>query len=235
MSIVKIDAGILLEMFANGYRNLCRKEAQVNDLNVFPVPDGDTGSNMAKTLSGGVHAQMQEDDDVSASMKKFSKAVLLSARGNSGVILSQFIKGLSIASDGKSVMVPSDITPFLKQGVDSAYKAVANPVEGTMLTVLRETYEACEDTEEFADFESGFAYVLKEIFTRYSPLRSSTSPRIGYSISVRTILFVALASYSSESICIAKRRMSITAPTVRTMRRKILYLTYPLSITTQSF
>ena len=150
MSIVKIDAGILLEMFANGYRNLCRKEAQVNDLNVFPVPDGDTGSNMAKTLSGGVHAQMQEDDDVSASMKKFSKAVLLSARGNSGVILSQFIKGLSIASDGKSVMVPSDITPFLKQGVDSAYKAVANPVEGTMLTVLRETYEACEDTEEFA-------------------------------------------------------------------------------------
>ena len=163
MSIVKIDASILLEMFANGYRNLCRKEAQVNDLNVFPVPDGDTGSNMAKTLSGGVYAPMQEEDDISSSMKKFSKAVLLSARGNSGVILSQFIKGLSIASDGKSVLVPSDITPFLKQGVDSAYKAVANPVEGTMLTVLRETYEACENTSDFSDFESGFTYLLEEM------------------------------------------------------------------------
>ena len=159
MSITVINAKLFYEMMANGYRNLCRMENQVNDLNVFPVPDGDTGTNMARTLGGGFGTVPAEDEETSTFMKKFSKSVLLSARGNSGVILSQFIRGLSIACADKKEITLGDIHEILKQGTETAYSAVGNPVEGTMLTIIRSTSEAVEN-KEFASFEECFDAIV---------------------------------------------------------------------------
>ena len=161
MSITAIDTKFFYEMLANGYRNLCRMEAQVNDLNVFPVPDGDTGTNMARTLGGGFGSAPDEGQSVETFMKNFSKAVLLSARGNSGVILSQFIKGLSIACQGKTEIALSDMHSLLTQGTKTAYSAVSNPVEGTMLTVIRSAGEAVEN-QDFESFEACFDAILRK-------------------------------------------------------------------------
>ena len=159
MSITVIDTKFFYEMLANGHRNLCRMENQVNDLNVFPVPDGDTGTNMARTLGGGFGISPADGEDVASFMKKFSKSVLLSARGNSGVILSQFIRGLSAACQGKNEITLKDIHELLKSGTDTAYGAVSNPVEGTMLTVIRSTGEAVEN-RDFANFEECFDVIV---------------------------------------------------------------------------
>ncbi len=165
MSITVIDAKYFYEMMANGYRNLCRMESQVNDLNVFPVPDGDTGTNMARTLGGGFSVVPSEVEDTASFMKKFSKSVLLSARGNSGVILSQFIRGLSIACQGKSEITLDSVHELFARGTETAYGAVTNPVEGTMLTVIRSAAEAVEN-QAFGSFEECFdAIVMKAKIT----------------------------------------------------------------------
>ena len=96
-------------MLLNGYRNLMLMEQQVNDLNVFPVPDGDTGTNMVNTLAGGVSIDVDDYDNVSDMMSVFSKSVLLAARGNSGVILSQYIRGWAKATADKSELSADDV------------------------------------------------------------------------------------------------------------------------------
>ena len=163
MNITNIDAKFLYEMLANGYRNLCINEKQVNDLNVFPVPDGDTGTNMAKTLAGGIAINPDEFCDVSSMMKQFSKSVLLSARGNSGVILSQFIRGWANATSGKAELSASDLKDVMRSGVDCAYGAVPSPVEGTILTVLRQPCEALEKADSFDSFNDAFEFLIKEM------------------------------------------------------------------------
>lgn len=163
MNITNIDAKFLYEMLTNGYRNLCINEKQVNDLNVFPVPDGDTGTNMAKTLAGGIAINPDDFCDVSSMMKQFSKSVLLSARGNSGVILSQFVRGWANAVEGKAILVPEDLKCIMRSGVDCAYGAVPSPVEGTILTVLREPCEALENTENLDSFNDAFEFLIKEM------------------------------------------------------------------------
>jgi len=163
MKVTDINAKFLYEMLANGYRNLCINEKQVNDLNVFPVPDGDTGTNMVKTLEGGIAINPDEFCDVSSMMKHFSKSVLLSARGNSGVILSQFIRGWANAVDGKTTLSVSDLKDIFRSGVDSAYGAVPSPVEGTILTVLREPCEALEETDSFDSFNDAFEFLIAKM------------------------------------------------------------------------
>ena len=163
MNSCQIDSKILYHMLANGYRNLMLMEQQVNDLNVFPVPDGDTGTNMVKTLAGGIAINAEEYTEVSTMMKQFSKAVLLAARGNSGVILSQYIRGWANAAAGKTTLSVSDVKDMLLQGVQCAYGAVPTPVEGTMLTVLREPCEALEKAGDFSDCKDLFAFVIEEM------------------------------------------------------------------------
>lgn len=163
MSITQINSEYLYSMLVNGYRNLALMENQVNDLNVFPVPDGDTGTNMVSTLIGGVSINPEEFNDVSSMMKQFSKSVLLSARGNSGVILSQYIRGWATAVADKTVLSPSDFKEMMKEGVACAYGAVPNPVEGTMLTVLREPYEALEKDGEFESFNDFFQKAISHM------------------------------------------------------------------------
>ena len=124
-----------------GYASLKASAEEVNDLNVFPIPDGDTGDNMCSTLLGGIK-EAPEDEDISFVSAKIADGMILGARGNSGVILSQIFKGLSSGLDGKKTADEKDFANALLSAVDTAYKAVEKPVEGTILTVLKSSVEA---------------------------------------------------------------------------------------------
>lgn len=127
----------LSAMLLNGYRNLLRNSDLINDLNVFPVPDGDTGTNMTRTLSGGV-GNAREGAAAGEYMKAFARGTLLSARGNSGVILSQFIHGLAEGMEGKEEISLGDFAYAMRLGQRDAYHAVVKPTEGTILTLIRQ-------------------------------------------------------------------------------------------------
>ncbi len=150
MGYINLDGQSLKTMLLGGASVLKSNASMVNDLNVFPVPDGDTGLNMTKTLEGGVD-KILSCDDISASVivDKFAHGALFGARGNSGVILSQIIKGLSIGLEGLKTFGVTEIANAFKIGVETAYHAVERPVEGTILTVVREATEfACHETHE---------------------------------------------------------------------------------------
>ena len=152
------ELNVLLE---NGYKNLKRNIDTINNLNVFPVPDGDTGSNMAKTFEGGFAATLT--DNVAEYMSAFSKNTLMSARGNSGVIFSQFIRGFAQGCEGKEQLYISDFILAYTSGVKYAYKSVLNPVEGTMLTVLKDGAKvATANTEKYASFAECFSELCIE-------------------------------------------------------------------------
>ncbi len=124
-----------------GYASLKASAEEVNDLNVFPIPDGDTGDNMCSTLLGGIK-EAPEDEDISFVSAKIADGMILGARGNSGVILSQIFKGLANGLDGKKIADEKDFAKALSSAVETAYKAVEKPVEGTILTVLKSSVEA---------------------------------------------------------------------------------------------
>lgn len=115
----------------------------INALNVFPVPDGDTGSNMAATMESAI-CNIVDCNETSAGViaAKVAHDALLGARGNSGVILSQILRGIAIGLDGKQTFTAQDVASALQQAAQLAYRAVINPVEGTILTVVREIAEA---------------------------------------------------------------------------------------------
>ncbi len=130
-------------MMISGANNLYNKKAEVDELNVFPVPDGDTGTNMSMTVTAMVSGLGDAEDlGVTAVADKISFATLRGARGNSGVILSQFFRGISKELKGKNEITPVELANALKRGADAAYKAVMNPTEGTILTVAKEAANA---------------------------------------------------------------------------------------------
>ena len=102
MGTTVLDGIQLRNMLINGYRNLKRNAETVDELNVFPVPDGDTGKNMTMTIEGGVNRGSEEPESAGTYMKEFAHGTLLAARGNSGVILSQFIRGISESVQDKA-------------------------------------------------------------------------------------------------------------------------------------
>ena len=124
-----------------GYASLKASAEEVNDLNVFPIPDGDTGDNMCSTVLGGIK-EAPEDEDISFVSAKIADGMILGARGNSGVILSQIFKGIADGLDGKKIADEKDFAKALSSAVETAYKAVEKPVEGTILTVLKSSVEA---------------------------------------------------------------------------------------------
>lgn len=132
----EIDANKLHQMIIGAYELLNENKEMVNDLNVFPVPDGDTGTNMTMTMKSGVdrvnQLNSQSSDEIA---KALSQGTLMGARGNSGVILSQLVRGFSKAIKGKSVIETSDIKEIFQIANKTAYKAVMKPTEGTILTV----------------------------------------------------------------------------------------------------
>ncbi|MBA4494754.1 DAK2 domain-containing protein [Paenactinomyces guangxiensis] len=131
-------------MMRAGAKNLDKHVETVNALNVFPVPDGDTGTNMNLTLTSGVKEmeKVRETKTVGKLAEALSKGLLMGARGNSGVILSQLFRGFAKAVSDKSVINPRQLSDAFQRGVETAYKAVIKPVEGTILTVSREAAEA---------------------------------------------------------------------------------------------
>ncbi len=126
--------------------NICRQKKSIDALNVFPVPDGDTGTNMAMTISAAIDVLGDMDIDDNTGIDEVSSAVasalLRGARGNSGVILSQLFRGFSNACRGKNSLDSADFASALASGVDAAYRAVLKPTEGTVLTVSRMAAEA---------------------------------------------------------------------------------------------
>ncbi len=147
-----IDGAGFRNMVDYAVRNLERHCKVINQLNVFPVPDGDTGTNMVTTIHRGLLSINDSLTDLPTFAKKFARAVVFEARGNSGVIVSQFLKGLAEMFDNTDTVDGALFVAALDKGVESAYSSVATPVEGTMLTVLRDATEAVK--KEFNDTQS---------------------------------------------------------------------------------
>ncbi|WP_072723974.1 DAK2 domain-containing protein [Tepidibacter thalassicus] len=129
-------------MLVSGANNLENHKELVDKLNVFPVPDGDTGTNMSLTIASAIKEVLKiSSDNINDIGKAASKGSLMGARGNSGVILSQLLRGFSKSIEDKEKLSTIDIANALKEGADTAYRAVIKPIEGTILTVARETGE----------------------------------------------------------------------------------------------
>ena len=137
-----IDGQMFKMMVISASNNLYNHYPEVDALNVFPVPDGDTGMNMNLTLtSGAKEVQNRSDNDIYSIAKTFSRGLLMGARGNSGVITSQIFRGFAEALEGKKEINAVELADAFVNGSKIAYKAVIRPVEGTILTVIRESSE----------------------------------------------------------------------------------------------
>ena len=157
MPVNTIDGELYSQLITAGAANLSIHEEEVNNLNVFPIPDGDTGSNMLLTMNGGKNAIIQEAN-ISKAAQVIASGMLLGARGNSGVILSQFFDGIS---SGFADLSTADVAQFgiaCREGVKHAYEAVMTPVEGTILTVVKDATEyACSiQADSILDFIENF-------------------------------------------------------------------------------
>lgn len=159
-----IDGSLFKKMVITGATVLHNNHPEIDALNVFPVPDGDTGTNMSLTFSAGAsEIEKLESNDIYEVSKKLSKGLLMGARGNSGVILSQIFRGISMAFEGKKEVNAVELAYALKNGAKVAYKAVMRPVEGTILTVIRESSEeAVKYVQEDMEIEDLFSYFVKE-------------------------------------------------------------------------
>ncbi len=146
MNPTVIDGNLMKLLITNGTIALRNDHQRINELNVFPVPDGDTGSNMQSTMMSGVKAIGALDDEpVEKVAKVLSRGLLMGARGNSGVILSQLFSGFAKVFKGKETATVAEFMEGFVQGVKQAYGAVITPVEGTILTVAREAAETARE------------------------------------------------------------------------------------------
>ena len=173
MSLQQIDAKMLSKMFLAGAKNLENKKEWINELNVFPVPDGDTGTNMTMTIMSAAKelSALGEGADMGAICKAVSSGSLRGARGNSGVILSQLFRGFTKRIKGEDILTIPVLAEAFDKAVETAYKAVMKPKEGTILTVARGaadkakelSEDGCEDMETFLStvIEHG-RYVLSQ-------------------------------------------------------------------------
>lgn len=164
MEINSINAAVLAKMFLNGAKNLEAKKEWINELNVFPVPDGDTGTNMSMTiLSAAKEVSALEQPDMASIAKAISSGSLRGARGNSGVILSQLFRGFTkVIGKEQEITVPV-LSAAVQKAVETAYKAVMKPKEGTILTVARGAADkAAQMAEETEDLVCFLDEVIKE-------------------------------------------------------------------------
>ena len=163
MAIKYLDAKRLRVLFSNGGKWVIKHEELLNELNVYPVPDGDTGSNMAMTLNSMI-TDIEGKTNEKTSMKDFietvEEAVLMGARGNSGTILSQVITGFLKGIGEKTKLLSTDVAQALSSAKETAYNAVSEPVEGTMLTVIR---RVSEKADECASKMEDLVVFLKEL------------------------------------------------------------------------
>lgn len=162
----RINGSLLKQMLESGMNNLSNHAAEVDALNVFPVPDGDTGTNMFLTVSNGVKAALKKDTEHCGKiLKSLSRGLLMGARGNSGVITSQIFRGIYQELQDNETIDASQLAHALVNGSRVAYKAVMRPVEGTILTVVREAADytyAYTVTQEITDCELVMAKMVEE-------------------------------------------------------------------------
>lgn len=153
----KINGAMLRSMLISGANKLTNDKPIIDKLNVFPVPDGDTGTNMTLTIASAIsELNKTEENDMTSIGKAISKGSLMGARGNSGVILSQILRGFAKGIEGKENLDPKSFAKALKEAQIVAYTAVMKPVEGTILTVIRETAaEAKAIVKHKPDIEMG--------------------------------------------------------------------------------
>ena len=143
---------MLGKMFLAGARNLDAKKEWINELNVFPVPDGDTGTNMTLTImSAAAEVGRLENPTMETLAKAISSGSLRGARGNSGVILSQLLRGFTKVISNESILTPQILAAALERGVETAYKAVMKPKDGTILTVAKEAAARASQLAETAE------------------------------------------------------------------------------------
>ncbi len=165
MSTNQIDAKMLSKMFLAGATNLENKKEWINELNVFPVPDGDTGTNMTMTIMSAARevAGLGSEPDMASICKAISSGSLRGARGNSGVILSQLFRGFTRGIKEETLLTVPVIADAFDKAVETAYKAVMKPKEGTILTVAKgaatKARELAENGEE--DLDTFFAQILE--------------------------------------------------------------------------
>ncbi|MBI2829568.1 MAG: DAK2 domain-containing protein [Chloroflexi bacterium] len=139
-----ISGRVFKEMFTTATAWLEKDAADIDALNVFPVPDGDCGTNMLLTMRSAIEEAQNTDNSVSRAAEAMARGALMGARGNSGVILSQVWRGIAQALAGKDTMTAHDLANALSQAAQTAYDALTNPVEGTILTVIRDVAEASQ-------------------------------------------------------------------------------------------
>ena len=157
----------LYQMFNYGTSFVIKKRKKLNDINVFPVPDGDTGNNLVYTMQT-ISRESKSEESFQATLDSISDSALIGARGNSGVIFAQFVNGLRSASKGKDTVTLDEFTKMALESVEHTYVSLSNPVEGTMLTVikdwansLKETLSAVSNIKEF--FLVAFAIAEKSL------------------------------------------------------------------------
>lgn len=149
VNINEIDSSLLVKMLNQGTYVLNQNRNLVDALNVFPVPDGDTGTNMSLSMQSAMNnISNQEFSSVEEVSKAFAKGLLMGARGNSGVILSQIFRGFAKGCEGKEVITSVELIKSFTEAREVAYKAVLKPVEGTILTVIRKISNKLEELED---------------------------------------------------------------------------------------
>jgi hypothetical protein len=165
MSTRTLDGKLFKDLIINGSIKLKINMNRIDDLNVFPVPDGDTGSNMSATMMAGANAVKEtEETEIGKVAKVLSRGMLMGARGNSGVILSQLFSGIAKGLEGLDQAEMGHFANALRKGVEQAYASVIHPVEGTILTVSREAADLVVSAEkDLDDFEELFEIYLKEL------------------------------------------------------------------------
>ncbi len=171
MTLQTLDGKTLAEMILQGAQHLSRNSQMIDALNVFPVPDGDTGTNMNLSMtSGAEEVKTVQENHAGAVASAFAKGLLMGARGNSGVILSQLFRGFSRAIEDSEELTTQDFAEALQGGVTTAYKAVMKPVEGTILTVAKDTGEAsvqlADQESDFIPFMEGLTAAARESLKR---------------------------------------------------------------------
>ncbi len=161
-----LDGEMFATMLRGGAAQLRANAKEVNDLNVFPVPDGDTGDNMSMTIDGGVAAlEGFHSSDLAEVTKTLSRGMLLGARGNSGVILSQFFAGMTKGFSKFKKANAVAVVKAMQEGVKQAYASVITPTEGTILTVAREAVEyAVSKTDDATTITELFTNLIKEMY-----------------------------------------------------------------------
>lgn len=161
VAIHKLDGSQLTQMILSGAHHLANNAEKIDSLNVFPVPDGDTGTNMNLSMTSGVQEVKRiHSDDASEVANALAKGLLMGARGNSGVILSQIFRGFAKGTEKKETLNAKDFAQAFEAGVSAAYKAVMKPVEGTILTVAK---DAAKVAVEEAKAEDDIIVLMEKI------------------------------------------------------------------------